>query len=126
MKRIALVIAALSLLSYGRAFAGSAGATTAAACGASSTQLLTAGDLGTGFPRHGLLICNNGPGLGYVAFGTSNAATVTNGIPLGPLTCLPMMMATQSPNGVVVNPPQLDVACIADGTPTANMTALDW
>ena len=124
-KLILLVFAAVPLLPM-QALAGNAGATTAVACGAASTQILTAGDLGTGSIRHSLLVCNNGPGLGYVAFGTSNAASVTNGLPLGPLQCLPLMQTTLSPNGVATFPSQLDVACIADGAATANMTALDW
>jgi hypothetical protein len=126
MKRLILALCIAAIFGASRSYAGTAGATTAAACGASSTQILTAGDLGTGAPRHALIVCNNGPGLGYVAFGSSNAASALNGLPLEPLQCLPLMLATASPNGVIANPPQLDVACIADGAATANMVALDW
>lgn len=129
MKRIATYLALAALLagfSLPNAYAGQAGATTAVACGATSTALLTAGDLGTGTQRNYLLICNNGPGLGYVAFGSGNAASVTNGIPLGPLDCLPPMASTMSPYGKAVPPTNLDVACINDGAAVANMTALDW
>ncbi len=106
--------------------AGTAGATTAVACGAASTQLLASADLGTGTVRHFLMICNNGPGVGYVAFGTSNAATVTNGIPLGPMDCLPGMPPVIGPWGVATLPSNLDVACINDSAAVANMVALDW
>ena len=131
MRKLAILalILGVALSLRAPAFAGSAGATTAVACGSSSTALLALGDLGNGVPRHFLLICNNGPGLGYVAFGTSNAATVTNGMPLAPLECLPAMGSLISPNGVIAYPTQLDVACISDAAnnaPTANMTALDW
>lgn len=128
MKRIlaALMLVVVFGWQAGAALAGNAGATTAVACGAASTQILALGDLGAGVPRHWLLICNNGPGLGYVAFGTNNAATTTNGVPLGPLTCLPAMQAQLSPFGVANYPTQLDVACINDSAAVANMTALDW
>ena len=111
-----------------KSWAGQAGATTAVQCTSASTQLLVAADLGTTKPRSFLYICNNGPGVGYVAFGTSNVATVTNGLPLQPMQCLPAMGPVMNGYGVQVPPSNLDVACIADNAngAVANMTALDY
>lgn len=118
------------------ATAAAAGNTTSVACGTTSTQIYTVGDLGVGVARHFMQICNNGPGIAYIAIGTSNAATTTNGLPLGPMGCLPPWTTFFGAQGVVSLPPQNDVACIADpgsggtsgtgGTATANIVAVDY
>jgi len=128
VKRIILAALAFGLVVGLRSpvFAGAAGATTAVACATTSTALLALNDLGTGVARHVVIICNDGPGIGYVAFGTTNAATVTNGIPIEPMSCLPPLNSVVSPNGVVALPSQLDIACISDSAAVANMVALDY
>lgn len=115
------------LVGYGQSFAGTAGATTAVALNATtSTQILAANDLGAGAPRHFILVCNDGPGIGYIAFGTNNAATVTNGFPINPMQCLPPFTTVISPNGVAALPTQLDIAGIADSAAVPNIVVTDY
>lgn len=128
MRKILVLALFMAMALPLKSWAGAAGATTAVQCAATSTQLLTAADLGTTKPRSFLLVCNNGPGVGYVAFGTSNAATVSNGLPLQPMQCLPAMAPVMNGYGVAVPPSNLDIACISDNANSAlaNMTALDY